>query len=94
MVLPYNRVLSDRQIPMNKSDMTWSWSFNMTCRSLKGILVLFKAEQSYHQDTSRFDNPKIEKVSIIVEGKPNHLHAQGMGLFKQYDEICKYFTKE
>ena len=38
MALPYNRVLRDRQIPMNKSHMTWSWSFNMSCRSFKGIL--------------------------------------------------------
>ena len=47
MALPYDRVLSDRQIPVNRSDMTSSWSLNTTCRSLKGILVLFEAEQSY-----------------------------------------------
>ena len=46
MALTYDRVLMDRQIPVNKSDMTWRWSFNMTFRSLKGILVLFEAEQS------------------------------------------------
>ena len=28
-----------------------------------------------------------------MEGKPNQLYAQGMRLFEQYDEICKYFTK-
>ena len=47
MALPYDRVLRDRQIQVNKSDMTWSWSFNMPCRSLKGILTLFEAEQLY-----------------------------------------------
>ena len=47
VALLYDRVLRDRQIPVNKSDMTWSWMFNMPCRSLKDILVLFKAEQSY-----------------------------------------------
>ena len=46
MVLLYNRVIKNRQIPVNKSGTTWSWSFNMPCKSLKGILVLFKAEQS------------------------------------------------
>ena len=35
----------------------------------------------------------IQKVSVIVEGKPNQLYAQGMRLFKQYDEICKYFIE-
>ena len=33
------------------------------------------------------------QVSVIIEGKPNQLCAQGMRLFEQYDEICKYFSK-
>ena len=42
---------------------------------------------------SKFYNPKIQKVSVIVEGKPNQLYAQGMRLFEHYDEICKYFIE-
>ena len=42
---------------------------------------------------SKFYNPKIQKVSVIVEGKPNQLYAQGMRSFEQYDEICKYFAE-
>ena len=42
---------------------------------------------------SKFYNPKIQKVSVTVEGKPNQLYAQGMRSFEQYDEICKYFTE-
>ena len=42
---------------------------------------------------SKFYNPKIQKVSVIVEGKPNQLYAQGMSSFEQHDEICKYFAK-
>ena len=42
---------------------------------------------------SKFYNPKIQKVSVIVEGKPNQLYAQGMRSFEQYDKICKYFTE-
>ena len=60
---------------------------------MKGILVLFEEERSYTRDTSMFYNPKIQKVSVIVEGKPNQLYAQGMKLFEQYDEICKYFAE-
>ena len=30
MALPYDRVLRNRQIPMNTSDATWSWPFNTT----------------------------------------------------------------
>ena len=42
---------------------------------------------------SKFYNPKIQKVSVILEGKPNQLYAQGMRSFEQYDEICKYFAE-
>ena len=37
-------------------------------------------------------NPKVQKVSVTIEGKPNQLYAQGMQSFEQYDEICKYST--
>ena len=42
---------------------------------------------------SKFYNPKIQKVSVIVWGKPNQLYSQGMRSFEQYDEICKYFAE-
>ena len=71
MVLLYDRILRHRQIPVNKSDTTWNWSFNTPCKSLKGILVLFEEEGSHARFTSKFYNPKIQKVSVIVEGKPN-----------------------
>ena len=41
-VLLYDRILRHRQISVNKSDTTWNWSFNMPCKSLKGILILFE----------------------------------------------------
>ena len=82
MVLFYDRILRQRRPGVNKSDTTWNWSFNTPCKSLKGILVLFEEEASYARDTSKFYNPKILKVSVIVEGKPNQLYAQGMGSFE------------
>ena len=71
----------------------WNWSFNTPCKSLKGILVLFEEETSYLQDMSKFYNPKIQKVSVTVEDKPNQLYSQGMRSFEQYDEAPKYFTE-
>ena len=59
MALLYDRVLRHRQIRVNKSDTTWNWSFNMPCKSLKGILVLFEEEKPYARNTSKFYNPKI-----------------------------------
>ena len=84
MALLYDRILRHRKIIVNKSDTVWNWAFNTPCKSLKGILVLFEEEKPYTQDTSKFYNPKIQKVSVIVEGKPNQLYAQGMRSFEQY----------
>ena len=94
MALLYDRILRHRKIIVNKSDTVWNWAFNTPCKSLKGILVLFEEEQSYTRDTSKFYNPKIQKVSVIVEGKPNQLYVQGMRSFEQYVESCKYFAEE
>ena len=93
MALLYNRILRHRKIIVNKSDTVWNWAFNTPCKSLKGILVLFEEEGSYTRDTSKFYNPGIQKVSVIVEGKPNQLYTQGMRSFEQYDEACKYFAE-
>ena len=35
----------------------------------------------------------MQRVSVIIEGKPNQLYTQGMRSFEQYDEIFKYFTE-
>ena len=93
MALLYDRILRHRKIIVNKSDTVWNWAFNTPCKSLKGILVLFEEEGSYTQDTSKFYNPKIQKVSVIVEGKPNQLYAQRMRSFEQYDETRKYLVQ-
>ena len=93
MALLYDRILRHRKNIVNKSDTVWNWAFSTPCKSLKGILVLFEEETPCTQDTSKFYNPKIQKVSVIVEGKPNQLYAQGMRSFEQYAEACKYFTE-
>ena len=93
MALTYERVIRHSQIEVNKSDRIWSWTFNETCKSLKGILVLFKREADFSRDTSNFYNPKLEEVSVMVEGATNQLYAQGMHSFEQYGEICKYFAE-
>ena len=54
---------------------------------------MFEEEKSYIRDTSKFYNPKIQKVSVTIEGKPNQLYTQGMRSFEQYNETHKYFTE-
>ena len=93
MALLYNRVIQHSQILVNKSDAKWNWSSNDTCKSLKCILVLFEEEKPHIRDMSKYYNPKIEKVSVTIEGKPNQLYSQGMRSFEQYDEARKYFAE-
>ena len=92
MALLYDRILRHTKIIVNKKDTVWNWAFNMPCKSLKGILVLFEEERSYTQDTSSFTIPKYKKL-CHCGGQPNQLYTQGMRSFEQYDEICKYFTE-
>ena len=73
MGLLYDRVIQHSQIPVNKLDTKWNWAFNDT-----GILVLFEKEKPYIRDMSKFYNPKIEKVFVTIEGKPNQLYSQEM----------------
>ena len=51
MALQYDRILRHRKIIVNKKDTVWNWAFNMPCKSLKGILVLFEDEGSYTYET-------------------------------------------
>ena len=44
MALLYDRILRHRKIIVNKSDTVWNYAFNMPCKSLTGILVLFEEE--------------------------------------------------
>ena len=60
---------------------------------MKGILVLFEKEKPFARDMSKYYNPKIQKVTITIEGKPNQLYSQGMRSFEQYDEPRKYFAE-
>ena len=61
MVLLYDRILRYRQISVSKSDRTWNWSFNTPCKSLKGILVLFKEKSHIHETRASFTISKYKK---------------------------------
>ena len=47
MILYYDRILMHRRIPVNKSDATWNWAFDMPCKSLKGIQILSEEETPF-----------------------------------------------
>ena len=54
MILLYDRVIRQKQIIVNNKGAIWNWTFNMPCKSLKGILVLFEEEKPYERDMSKF----------------------------------------
>ena len=61
MALLYDKILRHRKIKVNKSDTVWNWAFNMPCKSLKGILVLFEEESHTHETQASFTIPKYKK---------------------------------
>ena len=65
MALLYDRSLRQRQIPVNKSDTMWNWSFNTPCKSLKGILVLFEEESHTHETQASSTIPKYKKSLLL-----------------------------
>ena len=50
MALPYDRILMEGPITVNMSDTKWNWLLNMPCKSLKGVQVLFAAEDEAKAD--------------------------------------------
>ena len=92
-VIFYERVLRYTTQRKCKSDKMWNFGINVPARSMKGILMLFKEPESpFSRNTEVFYNPKIEKVSVTIEGVPNKLFSQGMLPYQHWDEIKKYFS--
>ena len=92
----YHRILRARIMQLDKFDTSFSVDINSPSKSLKCVLLIFTEERSatkFARDTEEFDNPKITKVEVTVEGVPNELYAQNMEHRHQYDEIIKHFAE-
>ena len=44
-------------------------------------------KKPYERDTNKFYSPKIHKVSVTIEGKPNQLYAQGVQRDNNANEV-------
>ena len=51
--------------------------------------MLFRKSDA--KSSAKFYNPKIDKISITIEGVPNQLYAQGMRRYQHWEEIQRYF---
>ena len=65
MVLLYDRVIQHSQISVNKSETKWNWSFNETCKSLKGILVLFEEDNHSLETQASTTIPTYKKSPLL-----------------------------
>lgn len=85
----YDRIVRYRQFNKSKTDTLWNINMNTPARSFKGILMLFTDQTDFARKTEEFYNPFIQKVTCIVEGKPNQLFANGMLPHHHFHEISK-----
>ena len=87
MAILYNLMLRHRRIKLNKSDTTWSRSFNTPCKSLKTIFFCLQIKSHTNAMQVSCKIWKYKKVSVIEEAKPNQVIAQEMKSFEDYQEI-------
>ena len=87
----YDRILRFKQMIVKDTETKIPINFNISFKSLKGILILFKKDEDFGVDTEKYINPKIENIAITVEGQPNEIYANGMKPYHHFPEIKKHF---
>ena len=89
----YDRILRHSYSIKDKQDLVWNINLNTPARSMKGILMLFQIPTAeYGRKCEEFYNPKIKRVSLVIEGKPNQLFSSGATPLYFYDECRKLFA--
>lgn len=67
--------MRQRKILANKNNTLTNINFNVSARSMKGVLKLFKdattRSLALARDTKSYYNPKIMKVDDTIKGVPN-----------------------
>jgi hypothetical protein len=89
LAIYYDRIIRHR-MDRDNTDTLWNFNLNTPARSFKGILMIFETKtEPFQRNSEKFFNPKIKKVSVIIEGKPNQVYASGMLPYNHFDEIRK-----
>ena len=93
LALPFTRILHHQMKVINKTEPVVNLNINVPSKSLTHILILTidPEDRKNHQHNDVFKNLDIEKLMVIMEGKPNHLYASGMLKENTFDEIQKLF---
>ena len=69
----------------------WNINVNTPAKSMKGIFLLFS--KSGAMSSSKLYKPKIDKISITIEGVPNQLYAQDINTGKKFRNISEIREK-
>ena len=77
MMLLFDRVIQHSQIPVNKLDTKWNWSFNETCKSLKGILFCLKKKNHSLETRTGTTIPKYKKSPLPKKVSLNSYTPKG-----------------
>ena len=87
----YDHITLLKSVDWKKDSVREDISVNIPCRSMKAIVLLFTKPNS--TDSEEFLNPKIKKVAVSIEGKPNSVYSQGLTKSKIYEEARRFFGK-
>ena len=85
----YDYITLLRSVEWKKDSTKESIDVNIPCKSMKAIVLLFTKKDS--TDSEEFINPKIEKVRVLIEGKPNSVYSKGLVKSNIYDEARRFF---
>ena len=70
MALQYDRILRQRQIPMNKSDMTWNWSFSTSCESPKKVSWFrLKRKSRTNETQASFTIQRYKRSQLLLKAR-------------------------
>ena len=93
LALPFTRILHHQMKVINKTEEVVNLNINVPSKSLTHVLIftIDPEDRKNYQHNDVFKNLDIEKLTVIIEGKPNHLYASGMLKENTFDEIQKLF---
>ena len=91
----YDLVSHHKTISVKKdADPIINESINISCRSMKGILLLFsEPHNAGARGSKKVFNSDITGVKVCVNGVPSKVYSQGIEALDMRDEVIRHFSK-
>ena len=83
-------------VPINKgTDPRININIDAPRRSMKGILLLFvEPYTAGTRDSEKYIFPDLEKISVMINGKPGMLYNEGIKTKHIWPEVSRFFMKK